>query len=512
MRWSWNINGQNVSNWEQLLDWGKQVRPSWTLIMDNRAKARQWKDEVGGEVTYRVWDQLDNYYHHSTSAIAAAERMARENDGLQDMWQYYRLNEAGGDWSPLQDWIIAFAEAARVRGFKTTTHGLAIMKNWSQPEWVQAGHVDKLIRYAYEHQDTFIINVHEYITGFAWSEQTPNYPANLFDHHLSVQGEITGKIDWTKYRPEFMPYFLGRVGWVTNLRAVEIVGTVLSYLIDEGLFDWHAAIHEQFVTLPNGNRVKMETELKARYGDDRYNRDIRGVSGSRRLFEWLATGQNNQTLTDEAFADVIMRNFNWAEKNYPPNCKGIMLFTMNEDWRYPEGHDYIPIANALLPRMKTLTSTEPPQEQPMSFKRSTITGINKTTNTPAGVNVRSSKAATNTSNIVVLIPKGVTVTGDVTDADTQAIGGYHWREIKDVLINNVPVSGFVADEVVVVIPLTEIPMFYDLDFPGQPTIRLTEAEFNDLLQAIQLDAARHAQIAEVYAALGTYLGSIEGQP
>lgn len=363
-RTSFNINGQNVERWNQLLEWGKRVKPPFTLVMDNKQKAREWLTHVGGEMVYRVWDVADNYYHKSISPIQAAEQMAREHQDIKDMWQYYRLNEPGGAWAELQDWIIAFAEAARVRGFKVTSLGLAIMKNWDNPEWVQQGHVDKLIRYAYEHQDTFLLDVHEYVTGFAWSGHTPNYPANLFDWIASTNGETTAKIDWTTYTPALQNWFLGRVSWVANVRARELVGDVIPFIITECWFDWHAAAHQQFVTLGNGQRVRVEDELKARYGDNRTNRDIRGVLGSRRLFEWLATGDNNANPDDNRFADVIIRNFQWCEANYPENCKGIMLFTANGNWRYPHGHDYQPVFDYLLPKMESMVVTIPPVPEP----------------------------------------------------------------------------------------------------------------------------------------------------
>jgi hypothetical protein len=46
-----------------------------------------------------------------------------------------------------------------------------------------------------------------------------------------------------------------------------------------------------------------------------------------------------------------------------------MLFTMNPDWRFPEGHDYIPLANALLPKMSALVYGDKPDEEMPMFLR-----------------------------------------------------------------------------------------------------------------------------------------------
>lgn len=420
-RWSWNINGQAVPNWEQLIAWGQEAKPTWTLVMDNWAKAREWKDRVGGEVTYRVWDQRDNYYHHDVKAVDAAEAMARENDGLQDMWQYYRLNEPGGDWPHLQRWIIDFAEAARKRGFKSTAHGLAILKNWPDPEWVAAGNCDDLIIYAYEHQDTFILNIHDYVTGFAWSSHTPDYPRNLFDRALSLWGEQNAKASWTQYRPSITSWYLNRVVWVTNIRAKTLVGEAIPYIIDEALFDWHASVHNQQVVV-NGVRSEVANLLRWEYGDDRYNRDIRGVLGSRRLFAWLAKGNANAPFSDEEFSDVILRNFVWAEANIPPNCKSIQLFTMNPDWREPEGHDYIPIANALLPRMTAGLKLKPPDSgggTTMLERRIRVTGSQVRVRSIPGLNGTFVGWFTATEYTSALVGEAV------TEQD-----GYAWRQIE----------------------------------------------------------------------------------
>ena len=64
-REGWNINGQNVPNWTQLKAEAKINPPRWTLIMDNQDRAREWKDEIGGEVTYRSWAKNETYLHYS---------------------------------------------------------------------------------------------------------------------------------------------------------------------------------------------------------------------------------------------------------------------------------------------------------------------------------------------------------------------------------------------------------------------------------------------------------------
>jgi hypothetical protein len=498
-RWSFNINGMNAPNWQQLLTWGKQQRPTWVLIMDSIAKCRQWKDEVGGEVICRWWDELDNFYHTAISAKEASQRCATEIGDNKDFWAYFRSNEAGGNWDAIQDWIIDFATYNKQKGIKTTSQGLAIMKNWSSPAWVKAGHADKLIRYAYENQDTFITDIHEYVTGFAWSSHTLDYPMNLFVHELSTWGEHNARIEWDNYADN---WFLGRIGWVTNVRAKELVGEVLPFVITEALFDWHSAVHNQQIRFPDGRQVEVASELRFRYGDDRYNRDIRGVLGQRRLFEWLATGQTNSPLSDEAFADVVMRNFIWTEKNYPDNCKGMMLFTMNPDWRFPEGHDFIPIANALLPKWNALTlqlptPDRPPEENP-PMKYATIEGTGKNAQgKPISTNIRSDRS---TDSVAIgFVPSSPdSITGYAADRDTVFTNGYYWREIqfnKD----NVTLTGYVADDFVKVTEITEppdTPLFYDLSWEGMPTIRMTKAERD--------------KFVKIQHAIGNYLGSLEG--
>jgi hypothetical protein len=490
-RWSFNINGMNVPNWQQLLTWGKQNRPTWVLIMDSIAKCRQWKDEVGGEVICRWWDELDNFYHTAIPAKEASQRCATEIGDNKDFWAYFRSNEAGGNWDAIQDWIIDFATYNKQKGIKTTSQGLAIMKNWSSPAWVKAGHADKLIRYAHENRDTFILDIHEYVTGFAWSSHTPDYPMNLFVHELSTWGEHNTRIEWDNYADN---WFLGRIGWVANVRAKELVGEVLPFVITEALFDWHSAVHNQQIRFPDGRQVEVASELRFRYGDDRYNRDIRGVLGQRRLFEWLATGHTNSPLSDEAFADVIMRNFIWTEKNYPDNCKGMMLFTMNPDWRFPEGHDFIPIANALLPKWNALTlqlPTPEPQEQP-AMRPITVTGYHDSTQTSNKVNVRQERSTA--SPIVGILPAYPAVTSGFVAESAPVYSNNIWWQSYELELATGKVSGYMAQEYVKEVTVTELPpvepppatpKFYDLSWEGMPTIRFTENEHDKVVKALR---------------------------
>lgn len=369
MRWWFNINGLAVPNWSQLLEYGRRYRPAWTLIMDHKDRAKEWQREVGGNLIYRTYDSRDNYYHTEVKPIDAAIALERDHSDMRGMWHYYRGNEPGGDWHRLQDWLIAFAEEAKRRGFKVTSLGLALGKNWVAPDWVEAGHVDALIRYGAANPDTFLWDTHEYVTGPVWGPQIQSYPSVLFNRDALLAGEqIRADVETFIPASAFPNWGLFRTNWALNTRARNLGLPPQKYVITEAIFDWNAHIIEpphDYSTLPNGTRIRTEDGLR-RFGEDQFNKDIRGILGHRKYFEWLITGKENTPVTHDAYADFVIRNFQWAERNYPANCLAILLFSMNSNWRFPHGHDFSDssIAPSLLPRMKALVPGQTPTPQP----------------------------------------------------------------------------------------------------------------------------------------------------
>jgi hypothetical protein len=147
-------------------------------------------------------------------------------------------------------------------------------------------------------------------------------------------------------------------------------------------------------------------------------------------------------VSDDVYAEYIMKDLLWYAKQFPKNCLAIMLFAMNTDWRYASsgdsGHDYQPIANALLPKMTrerlgTVISITPPDEEPpvivippaLTPDPATVTltptRIKGLTN---GVNVRSKPTVKATVISNTALDEWVTV--PMSEAHWQA-DTYNWR-------------------------------------------------------------------------------------
>lgn len=363
-RWSYNIDGLDVDNavWDLLLADAKANPPSYVTIMDSKDKAKQWRREIPStQVIYRTYDVADNYYHHTVTPQVAAQNLERDHADMRDMWHYYRINEPGGEWNRYQDWIIRFAQEAKARGFKVTAGGLALGKNWNNPEDIARGQADPLLDYAIANEDTFLLDAHEYVTGTLWSPQIPNYPSALFDRDLLLANEnIPVLTDTYHGYQNFTNWGLFRVCWLANARSLERHGKRLNCVINEGLFDFNSHIIQsphEYSLLPNGQRVKTETEIR-KFGEQQFLTDVRGVLGHWLYLSWVFTGKM-QKVSEVDYCDMVMRNFKWAEKSYPENIKGIMLFAINKDWHLPEGHDFSPIIRTLLPKMKSLSTVTP---------------------------------------------------------------------------------------------------------------------------------------------------------
>ena len=436
-REGWNINGQNVPNWEFLKSEAKKNPPRWTLIMDNQDKAREWKDEIGGEVTYRSWGQDETYYHYHNDAKATAQQMARETEKVADCWQYHKMNEAGAPYDRLQDWLIDFAIEARKQNRKVTTNGLALLKLWQNPEYVKAGNVDKLIRFWAEgnNREWFIPNVHVYITGRTASSVAPNYPANLLDLDISRNAH-NYHINYQNYDNPLQWYH--RELWAFNVRAMELIGEPVWFIIDECKYDYHASVQD-FTVTHEGRTAKLDVFLRERYGDDRYNREMRGILGQRKFIEWIITGELNKPVSDEVYCDYLIQDAQWWEDEYPDNCLAFMNYTMNVDWRFPTadngnfGHDAIPLAPILLPKMRTikprnsdtpLPPIEPPIEPPPVEDEMLALEI-RAISDAVRIRETATLTATQVGWIKPILWQAALVSKDILTRD-----GYHWRKVE----------------------------------------------------------------------------------
>ena len=432
MRWSVNLNGQATANWQTWLDYGREVHPAYILIMNDTGKALEWQAEIG-DVIYRAWHRYDSEYHQKVSAKQAADDLARENENVIECWQYFKLNEGGGSWHRLQDWLLEFAELSKPRGFKVTTCGLALSKLWPDPQFIADGNADPLLHYAHDNPDTFLLDVHGYVTGPLWGPQWPDYPQVLFDRERLLAGEsIPVEVDG--YMGALGPPNWGmfRECWAFNARATELFGVPLDYVITEHGNDWNANVIQpphEFATLPDGRKVRTEDELRARFTDPRYD-IMRGVLAHRKMYAWLLTGKADAgAINDDQFTDFIMRNFEWAERHTPPNCKGIMPFADDPNWREPQGHDYgdPSVLPTLLPKMKTLrrkaTMIDPNQPIPLDDPRWRQVVLTASAN----INVRSFPSTQDASNKVGVLSLGKTYSGVGLDTQLETYNADSWN-------------------------------------------------------------------------------------
>lgn len=536
-RHGWNINGQNAGNWQFLISEAKKNPPRWTLVMDNQDRVRIWKDEIGGEVTYRAWSTNEDYYHQSNDAKATAQQMARHTEKVADCWQYWHMNEPGSGgtvqgWLELQDWLIAYATEAKRLGRKVTANGLAILKNWDFPTFVQAGHVDKLIKFwaAGNNREWFIPNVHTYMTGTPWATVMPNYPANLLDLNAMRSGLTTAHLQYTSYEPT-MWYF--REFWAFNIRALDIIGEPVEYIIDECFFDYHASVHQAFVTLADGRRAKMEDELRARYGDPAFDREMKGILGQRKFIEWIITGQLNTPVSDEQYCDYLVMIYQWLEDEIPDNALAFMNYTMNPAWRYPNsggggfGHDANPLIFALLPRMAKIRPRTQTQEPPMVLNpdpQTVVTVPHMVKGTNSIKNIRALPSTS--SDIVGQVPYPDASQFELSVAALWAANGYNWHLIKWQDADTMK-QGFVASSIINAVPVMVEPP--PTDYSEQEKALIAAYRANDLqamFDLIKPDLLFHdltlgqATIAvpkpfmtllgEVIHALATYIENDEG--
>lgn len=449
-RWSYNVDGLDVDNavWELLLADARTNPPTYITIMDNKNFAKQWRREIPStQVIYRTYDSFDTEYHHKVTPVAAAIQLERDHSDMRDFWHYYRLNEPSPPWGKYQDWILRFAEETKRRGFKVTAGGLALGKMWNTPDFIRNGNADAFLDYAIANEDTFLVDDHQYVTGFAWSPQIQTYPSAIFDRDLILANENIPVLvdDYVGYQG-MTNWGLYRISWLANARSLERHKKRLNFVINEGVNDWNAHIftgQHTYSTLPNGQRVLTEPELR-KYAEPLYDRQIWGVMAHWLYYSWVVTGKM-QKVSEPEFCDIVIRNLKFVERTQPENCKGIMLFAINRDWSLPAGQDYSPIIRTLLPKMRSLAINTTPIPLPDPVPLPTIeTYTARIRSNTVGLRLRAKPSAKPDSVTLATFPQLAWLGANVSKQRWQA-DNYSWVYLE-LTIDGKQYAGYAADQ------------------------------------------------------------------
>lgn len=125
--------------------------------------------------------------------------------------------------------------------------------------------------------------------------------------------------------------------------------------------------------------------------------------------------------------------------------------------------------------------------------------------------IRASRNTGTTAIVGYVPPKDETIMGYVADADTNAVNGYVWREIRVKNDTGDTVTGYVANDYVEVTLLPDLPTFHDFVL-GKITITWTTEDKDEFAALLDAGADRSDEHAANMRLIAKGIREIEGRP
>lgn len=370
-RITFNINGAAPRNWPALLDWYKAARPRAAFIMDHMDRARELKDIGIPIVGHRVYDPFhmagsmgptfDADFHRYVSPESVVLWLKQHAGHMKDIYHTVGYNEPSRHQTDEQlrsmlNWFIRLMDLSRDAGFRMFIGEFAIAKSLEKED-VERGLWDEFLRAIDRHYGWHLLTIHSYTVGPPYAPFLSDYPANLmYPDKMHLSQAAYAHIPFTRING-FLPdnWHLGREAWL--MIQAKALGLKFDYAITESIYDQMMDINQQKKS-PEGDIVYVMDYLKAKYGINLYNRDIRGVNAQRNL---LASSIYRQSLRDDEFSWLIYKHLSWFDDELPEECRFIALFAHNTNWDIPEGHDY---SIAALDPLRTILITHHSKGEP----------------------------------------------------------------------------------------------------------------------------------------------------
>lgn len=341
-RLGWHIDGNTGVPWDYLAGVLKEYRPTTLLVIngsvDNLGLLR---GATAGQtlIANRNWAKGDEWHH------VTPQDWAR----MQTSWgfpQYPRQVVNEPDITPqhtLKDYINWSGDVGQEllnRGYMGILGNFAV-GTW-QPEDIDAGVYDPLIKLVSEHPDKLWIGVHEYtlvscVFGFGFQ------PANDLLNTLAQQP------DRWNIPPTGARWWYGRCEWFLD-RAKAINLPALPHIwINEFGFDE--------ITVPAPNGQTMKDLLVQQYGRGDGCNTFGGIRGCAKVWEdhyFHSLGWKKE--------EAAYRMLTWASEQYRPEIVGMNFWSITKNPQWVED-DYSDLG-AFFDLLKRYNPM-PPQPQPL---------------------------------------------------------------------------------------------------------------------------------------------------
>lgn len=424
-RVGFNIDAKAVADWSYLHSILRSIQPRFNLVMDNSNRAVEVANLLPNSlVSGRFYhpDDAEYWKKHTPQEAVNYLKHRGAHPHRQILWEVDCEPSTAGQLANWLSWSIRTARACRDERIHYVT-AIATGKT-IEKHHVLAGVWDAFIRELHENE-YFHLGVHGYGQKDVQAPYMAGYPANLINGDAMNPAHWPTSVRHTRTISGELPdnWHLWREDWL-QIRSVDMGYERIPYV-------WSEGIHDNMDDVSNLNLGALTNHMSIKEFLKTWNngKDVKGIPSL--AGPWAQTLVRRPDITiSRNFEDIAASQIEWTEKNTPPECVGISLFsfTLDENWilfrlnhlKRLHGHmEKLPIRRGV----RSMAST-PLIETPTEFARFMI----ETTDEGKGLRVRSQP---NLSGIVYgSIPDGkIEARVHIPKPDIKA-NGYSWVYVK----------------------------------------------------------------------------------
>ena len=364
---SWNIDGQDLRPWLRDNNYAGlkahllKLNPAAILIMDSLPIA----------VMVKEWLPDCIVIHRNYSSYEGSEWQTRPPHVMVNQWKReghknivrYLTNEPSFNAASAKTFAGREAETmklAREAGF--TVVALNTSVGSYERVFVQDGKFDAILRSAIDYGH--YLGCHEYMAVCL--------PAALIGDDKLGDKVAMQPSNWPreKITAGYHDYwYLFRHVWLVE-RCKQLGIGIPKFILTEFGYD----------DIRNDGNAAVFDKLKAEYGIERYNRDMRGVNTYQRVWNDYYQIVQNNTIVPQDHNEVIRQQLQWWLDVKPDWIVGACLFGINADWENPQGHDwsadvrrsFFPVLEEMSRAMAETPAARPPTLDGVTWKQGRV--------------------------------------------------------------------------------------------------------------------------------------------
>ena len=341
-RVGFNIDAKAVADWSYLHSKLRTIQPRFNLVMDNVTRTVEVANMLPNSiVSGRFYHPDDTKFWTTHDSYEAVNFMVSKgaHPHRQILWECNCEPQVHNQLKAWLNWEIHTAREAARRKMHYVT-AIAVAKTIEKAD-VEAGIWDEFIRELHTNE-YFRLGVHEYGEKEVMGPYMAGYPHNLINGDALnpanwPTGIPHGRVEVIHYDARGMEthrtlelpnhWHLWRIDWL-QIRSVELGYGRIPYF-------WSEGIHDNMDDVANQNLGTLTNNLSIKEFLKTWNngKDVKGIPSL--AGPWAQTLIRRPDISmSRNFEDIAALQIEWTEKETPPECVGISLFsyTLDENW------------------------------------------------------------------------------------------------------------------------------------------------------------------------------------